>query len=70
MKKRFKKWFPWAALAVCLGLAGAVYAQKSSYAPVMVKEPFAKVIKRMTMAKAEVMKRQMADLAHEQRTFC
>ena len=60
----------WAILgALCASLIAlcAAYAQeamKSSYSPVVIKEPFAKTMARMKAAKPEVMERQM-DLLNE-----
>jgi len=52
------------SLLMVLGVAFAQEAVKSSYSPVVMKEPFAKTMARMKAAKAEVMQRQM-DLLNE-----
>ncbi len=52
------------SLLMVLGVAFAQEAVKSSYAPVVIKEPFSKTMARMKAAKPEVMKRQM-DLLNE-----
>ena len=52
------------SLLLVLGVAFAQEMVKSSYAPVVIKEPFAKTMARMKAAKAEVMQRQM-DLLNE-----
>ena len=51
-------------LLLVLGVAFAQDMVKSSYSPVVIKEPFAKTMARMKAAKAEVMQRQM-DLLNE-----
>jgi len=64
MKKKLVRWIFWGAFAFSLGVAGAALAEQpvpSSYAPVVITEPFAKIMDRMKAAKPEVMKRQ-ADL--------
>jgi cytochrome c peroxidase len=69
MRMRENK-YRWAVLGViCAGLTalGLVYAQeaaKSSYSPVVIKEPFENTMVRMKTEKPEVMKRQM-DLLNE-----
>ncbi|MBW1677574.1 MAG: hypothetical protein JRF30_10610 [Deltaproteobacteria bacterium] len=52
------------ASLIALGAAYAKEAAKSSYSPVVIKEPFEKTMARMKAAKQEVMKRQM-DLVNE-----
>ena len=52
------------ASLIALGAAYAGEATKSSYSPVVIKEPFEKTMARMKAAKPEVMKRQM-DLLNE-----
>jgi cytochrome c peroxidase len=47
------------ASLIALGAAYAKEATKSSYSPVVIKEPFEKTMARMKAAKGEVMKRQM-----------
>jgi len=69
MKKKVIKnrWFVLGAffsLLMVLGVAFAQEAVKSSYSPIVIKEPFAKTMARMKAAKAEVMQRQM-DLLNE-----
>jgi cytochrome c peroxidase len=51
-------------LLVAAGIAFAQETVKSSYSPVVIKEPFAETMARMQAAKAELMKRQM-DLLSE-----
>ena len=61
-KSRKVRWVVMGALLAFVTTIGAVYAQEmvqSSYSPVVIKEPFAKTMARMTAAKPEVMKRQM-----------
>ena len=61
-KSRKVRWVVIGALLAFVTTIGAVYAQEmvqSSYSPVVIKEPFAKTMARMTAAKPEVMKRQM-----------
>ena len=53
-----------AVLIMVLGMAYAQEPSKSSYSPVVIKEPFADIEKRMKSAKPEVMKRQ-TDLLNE-----
>ncbi|MBI4773867.1 MAG: cytochrome B6 [Deltaproteobacteria bacterium] len=66
--KRFKsRWVVLGILCSLTALLGVAFAQemvKSSYSPVVVKEPFATTMDRMKNAKAEVMQRQM-DLLNE-----
>lgn len=69
MKKNFTKtrWAVFAIICSLLLLLGAAFAQemvKTSYSPVVIKEPFSKTMARMKNAKAEVMQRQM-DLLNE-----
>ena len=52
------------SLTVLLGVAFAQDMVKSSYSPVVIKEPFATTMDRMKSAKAEIMQRQM-DLLNE-----
>lgn len=52
------------SLIIVLGVAFAQEMVRSSYSPVVIKEPFAKTMARMKNAKAEVMQRQM-DLLNE-----
>lgn len=52
------------SLLLVLGVAFAQEMVKSSYSPVVIKEPFEKTMARMKAAKPEVMKRQM-DLLNE-----
>jgi len=47
------------ASLIALGVAYAKEATKSSYSPVVIKEPFEKTMARMKTAKGKVMKRQM-----------
>ena len=59
--------FPVIILVLLVMLVGIAYAQessKSSYSPVVIKEQFQDVVKRMKSAKPEVMKRHM-DLLNE-----
>ena len=67
-KKAIKyRWVVLAAFFSLLLVFAVAFAQemvKSSYSPVVIKEPFAKTMARMKAAKAEVMKRQM-DLLDE-----
>ena len=66
MKNGLAKWILGGALAISLGAAGAALAEQpvpSSYAPVVITEPFAKIMDRMKDAKPEVMKRQV-ELLH------
>ncbi len=67
-KKAIKyRWVALGAFSFLLLVLGVAFAQdmvKSSYSPVVIKEPFAKTMARMKAAKAEVMQRQM-DLLNE-----
>ena len=67
-KKAIKyRWVTLGAFSFLLLVLGVAFAQdmvKSSYSPVVIKEPFAKTMARMKAAKAEVMQRQM-DLLNE-----
>ena len=67
-KKAIKyRWVTLGAFFFLLLVLGVAFAQdmvKSSYSPVVIKEPFAKTMARMKAAKAEVMQRQM-DLLNE-----
>ena len=67
-KKAIKyRWVALGAFFFLLLVLGVAFAQdmvKSSYSPVVIKEPFAKTMARMKAAKAEVMQRQM-DLLNE-----
>ena len=62
-KKAIKKrWVALGAFFSLLMVCGVVFAQemvKSSYSPVVIKEPFAKTMARMEAAKPAVMERQM-----------
>ncbi|UCF42507.1 MAG: cytochrome B6 [Planctomycetota bacterium] len=65
MKARTKRATVSAVFVVALIISVALaYAKSSSYAPVVITEDFQSVMKRMTAAKPEIMKRQM-DLLHE-----
>jgi cytochrome c peroxidase len=69
MREGVKKhrWALLGVISIALISFSAVFAQemvKSSYSPVVIKEPFAKTMARMKAAKAGVMKRQM-DLLSE-----
>lgn len=69
MKRKFIK-IRWAVFGILCSLIivfGVAFAQdmvKSSYSPVVINEPFEKIMTRMKNAKSEVMKRQM-DLLNE-----
>jgi cytochrome c peroxidase len=67
-KKAIKyRWVALGAFFCLLLILGVAFAQdmvKSSYSPVVIKEPFSKTMARMKVAKAEVMQRQM-DLLNE-----
>jgi len=69
MKRKFIKirWAVFGFLCSLIIVFGVAFAQdmvKSSYSPVVINEPFEKIMTRMKNAKSEVMKRQM-DLLNE-----
>jgi cytochrome c peroxidase len=69
MKRKLIKtrWTVFAIICSLVLLLGVAFAQemvKTSYSPVVIKEPFSKTVARMKNAKAEVMQRQM-DLLNE-----
>jgi cytochrome c peroxidase len=52
--------FTCSAVLLCMSLVFAEKpSEKSSYSPVVITEPFDSIVKRMTAAKPEIMKRQM-----------
>ena len=62
MGAKTNKWIVWGALAILLVSGGATHAADtvpSSYAPVVINEPFSKIMARMEAAKPEIIKRQM-----------
>jgi cytochrome c peroxidase len=60
---RNRRWFQYSVLAVGGAVALVAQAPPSSYAPVVPRESFAAVMRRMSAAKAEIMKKHMALLA-------
>lgn len=61
MKQNFKKWMAVGIVFIVLA-AGVSYAQqsvKTSYSPVVILEPFSKIMAKMKAEKAKIMARQM-----------